>query len=126
MSTGTALISTRQSTTEELRQDSAQLLLELLEMRQQAGYWKAQLQRSKEREALAPTENRGAGGEGQTTGTPTLRQEVGEEESFRDLFGLRRRRETPSRPAGAGFVEKFIPLCARRCSVHKLGSGLDL
>ena len=36
---------------EELRQDSAQLLLELLEMRQQAGYWKAQFQRSKEREA---------------------------------------------------------------------------
>ncbi len=36
---------------EELRLDSAQLLLELLEMRQQAGYWKAQFQRSKEREA---------------------------------------------------------------------------
>jgi hypothetical protein len=51
MSTSTALISTRQSTTEELRQDSAQLLLELLEMRQQAGYWKAQFQLSKEREA---------------------------------------------------------------------------
>ena len=51
MSTGTALISTRQSTTEELRQDSAQLWLEWLEMRQQAGYWKAQFQRSKEREA---------------------------------------------------------------------------
>jgi hypothetical protein len=50
MSTGTVLVPTRQSTTEELRQDSAQLLLELLEMRQQAGYWKAQFQRSKERE----------------------------------------------------------------------------
>ncbi len=31
-----------------------------------------------------PRENRGAGGEGQTTGTPTFRQEVGEEESFLD------------------------------------------
>jgi exonuclease VII large subunit len=51
MSTGTALVPTWQSTAEELRQDSAQLLLEVLERRQQAGYWKAQFQRSKEREA---------------------------------------------------------------------------
>lgn len=34
----------------ELRQDSTQLLLELFEARQQAGYWKTQFQRGKERE----------------------------------------------------------------------------
>jgi len=51
MSTGTALVPIRESTTEELQQDAAQSLVELLEMRQQVGYWKAQFQRSKEREA---------------------------------------------------------------------------
>lgn len=83
----------------------------------QTGYWKAPFQRGKERGALAPSENRGAGGDGQTTGTPTLRHEVGEEESSRDIFGLRRRRETPSRPARAAIPGRSAkPTSIRRKS----------
>ena len=51
MSICTALVPVQQSTTEELLQDPAQLLQELFQARQQANYWKAQFQRSKEREA---------------------------------------------------------------------------
>ena len=51
MSPCTALVPVLQSTTEELLQDPAHLLRELWETRQQANYWKAQYQRSKEREA---------------------------------------------------------------------------
>jgi transposase len=51
MSTCSALVPVQQSTREELRQDPAQLFVELFQTRQQANYWKAQFQRSKEREA---------------------------------------------------------------------------
>jgi len=51
MSTCTALVPIERFATEELLQNPAQLLLELFQRRQQANYWKAQFQRSKEREA---------------------------------------------------------------------------
>ena len=51
MSTCTALIPVERSTTEELLQNSKQLLPEFFEARRQAKYWKAQFQRSKQREA---------------------------------------------------------------------------
>ena len=51
MSTCTALVPVQQFTSQELLDDPPQLLRELFQTRQQANYWKAQFQRSKEREA---------------------------------------------------------------------------
>lgn len=51
MSSVTAPIHAPRLATEQLLQDPPQLLLELLQQRQQTGYWKAQFQRAKQREA---------------------------------------------------------------------------
>ena len=51
MSTCTALVPVQQFTSQELLDAPPQLLRELFQTRQQANYWKAQFQRSKEREA---------------------------------------------------------------------------
>ena len=100
MSTCTALIPVQQFTSQQLLDDPPQLLLELFQTRQQANYWKAQFQRSKEREAKLQQQIRELQAESQTTETSALRQEVGEEKPFRDILVLRRRQwKTPSRPA---------------------------
>ena len=58
MSTCTALIPVQQFTSQQLLDDPPQLLLELFQTRQQAGFWKSQFQRSKEREAKLQHQNR--------------------------------------------------------------------
>ena len=58
MSTCTALVPVQQPTTEELLQDPARLFSVLFQARQQAGFWKSQFQRSKEREAKLQQQNR--------------------------------------------------------------------